>query len=354
MKYKADWESAKVRLAAFWEQEVVDRCCFEVTAPLEPHTDPTAPLEPRPANWRTDPDFLVRQYRGEFARTYYGGEAFPKTFINLGAAGHAGYFKGAKYEIHDDSVWFFPSAHTADDLVFDEESFLYQKTLELAEKFALDSRGDYIIGMPDGAGNADALAHLWGSQRLLEAMIEEPEEVQRALAKMQYAYEKEMLGAYEILKKHQIEETCIGWMGTYAARGLHAQMQSDLSVMISTDMYNEFIMPELERQCEILDYPLYHFDGIDQIRHLDSLLSIRKLRAIQWMQVAGQPRATDFIPVLRKIQQAGKGLFIMVRPHEVQPLMESLSSRGLYLSTKVSSPGEADELLQKVKGWTHE
>ena len=53
-------------------------------------------------------------------------------------------------------MWFFPSLQDPDDLEFDENSFLYKKTLELARAFVEDSKGDYMISMPDDTGNADA------------------------------------------------------------------------------------------------------------------------------------------------------------------------------------------------------
>ena len=32
MEFKNDWERAKERFCAFWQGELVDRCCFAVTA----------------------------------------------------------------------------------------------------------------------------------------------------------------------------------------------------------------------------------------------------------------------------------------------------------------------------------
>jgi len=62
------------------------------------------------------------------------------------------------------------------------------------------------------------------------------------------------------------------------------QMQCDLSVMISPEMFNRFAMPELEELCGFLDVPVYHFDGQEPIRRLDSLLSLQNLRAIHAVQ----------------------------------------------------------------------
>ena len=153
------------------------------------------------------------------------------------------------------------------------------------------------------------------------------------------------------MSEEQRGRSGVGWLRTWAP-GMHAQMQCDISVMISNQMFNRFIVPELTEQCRFLDYALYHFDGIEQLRHLDSLLSISGLDAIQWTQVAGQPPVTDYIPELIKIQKAGKSLIIHVSPGQIKPLMEQLSSKGLYLLTDAGSPQEADEIIHRGKTYT--
>ena len=62
----------------------------------------------------------------------------------------------------------------------------------------------------------------------------------------------------------------------------------------------------------------------------------------------------EYLPQLRRIQQAGKSLLIPVQPEQVQPLMENLSSRGLYLVTTVSTREEADRLIREVERMTHD
>lgn len=355
MRYKEDWDKAKARLTAFWHQEIVDRCCAAIyvyengaKAPerIVPGTD-----EERERYW-TDPEEIIQRNRKLMENTYYAGEAFPCLFLDLGAGGHAGFFKGEKHYFGD-SMWFFPSLQNPDDLEFDENSFLYKKTLELARAFVEDSKGDYMVSMPDDTGNADALSHLMGPDELLPAMIEEPEAVQRALGKIEGAYERIMREVYDIVRDNNEGGSCIQWLSTWAP-GLHAQMQCDMSVMISNPMFEEFIMPELRAQCGLLDNALYHFDGVEQIRHLDSLLSIPRLRAIQWTQVAGQEPCTEHFAELKRIQAAGKSLVILVTPDQIRPILENLSSKGLYLITNANSRDEADRMLRDIAAWTHD
>ena len=113
-------------------------------------------------------------------------------------------------------MWFFPSLTDIDALEFDESGFMYQKTLELARAFAEDSGGDYMVSMPDTTGNADALAHLMGSEELLPAMLEEPEAVARALQKIEPVYERTMREVYDIVRGVNEGGSCVDWLSTWA------------------------------------------------------------------------------------------------------------------------------------------
>lgn len=357
MLYKEDWLQAKKRMSAWWDGELIDRCCVSVVAE-KPGRKTADPIQLKPTGeedwfkYRTDPEEIIRRSRYFMEHSWYGGEAFPLVNLDLGAAGHAGFFKGAKYRL-EDTVWFFPSLNDPEKLEFDENSYLFRQTVQLAKELAADSRGDYMISMSDCSGNADVLSHLLGSEELLPLMLEEPDVVQKAMRKVQYAYEQIHRQTYDILKDVNDGGSCVGWLRTWAP-GLHAQMQSDMSVMISADMFQEFIEPELRAQCDFLEYPLYHFDGIEQIRHLDSLLSIEKLRCIQWTQVAGQPPCTEYFPELRRIQEAGKNLIIIAEPGQIRPIMENLSSKGLFLLLQAPDIETGEAMVREVASLTHE
>ena len=356
MRYKPDWEEAKKRHTAFWNHDILDRCCISVRTGDEQLNPLLEQFWQRNKHdvkkVRTTPELLIEQNRLCMEHTYYGGDAFPLASVDLGASGHAGFFKGADYQIGD-TVWFFPSLTDLAQLEFDKNSYLYQQTLITARALTEDSQGDYFVSMPDSTGNADALAHLMGSEAFLISMIDDPAATTTALEKIQRSYADIMTESYAIIKDNNQGGSCVGWLGTWAP-GFHAQMQCDLSVMISSALFKQFIMPELQAQCDLLEYPLYHFDGIEQLRHLDDLLSLPKLKTIQWTQVVGQPPVTDYIPQLQKIQAAGKNLHIAVDSRQIPPLMENLSSRGLYLTTWANSKDEADAIVKDVARMTHD
>ena len=105
---------------------------------------------------------------------------------------------------------------------------------------------------------------------------------------------------------------------------------------------------ELEELTAFLDYPVYHFDGQEQIRHLDYLLSLNKLKAIQWTPVTGQPKTSNFIGELQRIQKAGKNLILFPEVNEVEYLLDNLSSRGLHLLCRAANNEEGDYVQKTI------
>jgi 5-methyltetrahydrofolate--homocysteine methyltransferase len=83
-------------------------------------------------------------------------------------------------------------------------------------------------------------------------------------------------------------------------------LQCDFAYMIGPEMFDEFVKPELQACCRRLGNAFYHLDGVGQLPHLDSLLSIPELKGVQWVPGAGQPDTTHWPEVYRKIRAAGK------------------------------------------------
>jgi hypothetical protein len=138
------------------------------------------------------------------------------------------------------------------------------------------------------------------------------------------------------------------WLNTWSP-GKHLHLQCDFSVMISPEMFNSFAMPELEKTAKWLDHAIYHLDGMEQIRHLESILSIQKINLIQWVTVDGQPPITEFIPQLQQIQQAGKGVTLQINKKQIDTLLSQLKPGGLDIIVgDASTREEADEIVNYI------
>jgi hypothetical protein len=122
--------------------------------------------------------------------------------------------------------------------------------------------------------------------------------------------------------------------------------------MISNAMFREFFLPELLAEIDWLDRSIYHLDGPGALRHLDTLLDIRKLDAIQFVFGDGARPATRWLDVYRRIQDAGKAIHVTIEPGEMDAFMDALRPEGVMLAMTASSVEEADDIVKRVSKWT--
>ena len=365
MEYQDNWLKVKERLNAFWHQEIIDRCCIVAEAPRRGRTIPYEATfefrshvpEDQLLQYWTDPEYILKNRLLRFENTFYGGEAFPSVFLDLGASGHAGFFKGSQHQFGNGGVWFHPwiTDPETQNPVFDPDAELYRKNLELARYFAQHAGGRFFISMPDTADNLDALAHMRGATDLLMDLYDNREWVVESLETIQRVWAEFIEQFYQIVSPVNEGGSCVSWLNAYVP-GRMSQTQCDFSVMISPEDYAQLVAPELRQQLAWMDYGLYHLDGSEQVRHLDTILSLEGLNAIQWTCVTGQPSPLVYLDVLRRIQAAGKSLIIPCfnNPKDVEPLLENLSSKGLMIIAPAQSQDEAEALVKLAEKHTHE
>jgi hypothetical protein len=97
---------------------------------------------------------------------------------------------------------------------------------------------------------------------------------------------------------------------------------------------------------------IYHLDGPQALPHLDSLLQIKELNAVQWVYGAGRGRASDWMDVYKKCQAAGKGIQLYVSPDEIDIIMENLKPEGVWLGVSgVGDEESAASIIRKISKW---
>jgi 5-methyltetrahydrofolate--homocysteine methyltransferase len=109
-------------------------------------------------------------------------------------------------------------------------------------------------------------------------------------------------------------------------------------------------MPDLDTCCDYLDQGFYHLDGPGQIRHLDLLLSMPRLRGIQWIPGDGHPPADQWPDLLKRIIDAGKLCQVFVTAQGALDLVRHLGGRGfmLAISDEMASD-EAEAFLKRLR-----
>jgi 5-methyltetrahydrofolate--homocysteine methyltransferase len=220
---------------------------------------------------------------------------------------------------------------------------------EFDTKYLAAATSRYIVSTTDLGGTYDILAALRGTQRLLFDLIEYPEEVKR------FAFEQ----IEPLWKTFFMEHTdrlfaaqgaYSSWMPVYSEKRYYP-LQCDFSAMISPAMFEEFILPDLKWQTEMLERSIYHLDGPGEIPHLDLLLSLPRLNAIQWVPGDGKAPVTDpcWFDMYDRIQRAGKGLVLLgVNPDEMEPMLNHISPKGVYMCMSAKDIKQAEEIVRLV------
>jgi hypothetical protein len=358
MIYKKDWEKAKERYTAWWNREIIDRAVIQVTAPKIASSskmpDSIVWTEWDLVNNYSMPESVIEKFEERCQNTFFGGEAFPNFWINFGP-GVVSAFLGANVDIREDTVWFETPMEWNDifrNLRYDSDN----KWLNIIKKCTalVSEKGvnKYFAGLTDLGGNLDILAALRGTQNLLVDLIESPQYVQQALSMINILWFQYYNELNRILEQKM--EGTSNWMGLWSLKKWYP-LQCDFSAMISPKLFEIFVAPKLDEQCNWLDNSIYHLDGPGEIPHLDILLEIPKLQGIQWT-----PGASNFgvgseiwFPLYKKIQEKKKLLVLLdMEVKDIENVLSVLSPRGILISTRCRSVDEAQYLLKNVEKWT--
>ena len=355
--WKENWERTKEYYTAWWNFDVLDKVPLQVTAPrdgCQPKQIPEGSVEDR-LNKEKNISYTERQIQN----TFYGGLSFPQYWPNFGTDVFSAYM-GAKLKFSPLGSsqpaswvqWHKPVLEDYSDLSIlqiKKDNFYWQKTKEFIS-YALDrSQGKYLVGITDIHGGMDALAVLRGGpQQLCMDLVDNPGGVKKAMEFIWKAWHKVYEESYRIITKGQ-EGTC-AWINLWSP-GKNYPVQNDFTCLISSSMYKEFFLEEIVNEINYLDYSIYHLDGPDALKHLDMLLEIPSLNAIQWGPGTGLAKegVAKWIPIYKKIQSKKKSIIVYCKPEEIDFVLDNLRPEGLLISTGCSSEKEARQLLLEKK-----
>jgi len=361
LKYKQDWQECKERTEAWWHGEIIDRAAIRITAPKKeiPQEEVSGAdlTQEELEDYFTNPERAIPRFKERIENTYWAGEAFPVMYpVSISMVAILANYLGCPLKfVNKDTTWSDPIIDDWEQwedlsaLSFDPENKWWKKSRKLLEKGSRGAPGNYYVGMPDLNGPSEILSRLRNSQRLAVDTVRRPQKVKEAIDQINYAWYRYWQASQGLI--HQYVGGYIFMMGIWSEVPA-TDLQSDFSCMISPESFDELILPSVRQQTEWVPRTIYHLDGPDATRHLDSLLSLEKLDGIQWVPGAGAPPASEWISLLRKIQEAGKLVYIAVEKEEVEILLDKLDPEGLLMTTRCDSPREADELLEKVEQWT--
>ena len=351
------FELSMKRYEAFFKGEVYDRppVCFTFWNET-PEQRASRPSEKTYASNRER--WLDVEYRAKWTDYHIGctqfyADALPTSFPNLGPEIFSA-ICGCDYYFGPETTWTSPN-------IIDWERDMDKARVNRKNEYfiALDnfirellkySKDKFAVGFTDFHAGADHLAALRDPEVFCADLYDYPEFVKAKLASSYEEYYKLYEYFYNMTTLEG--EPTTAWINL-VVNGRYNVTQNDFSCMISTKMFEEFFLEGLIEECEKLDRCIYHLDGPDALRHLDMLLEIKKLNAVQWVCGAGNEGYSRWVPVYQKIQKAKKGMMIYVGTNELDEVFSTLSPDGVWFASVggVKTPEEADSVIERIKNW---
>jgi len=281
------------------------------------------------------------------------GDSLPIAYANLGPEVFSGFY-GCPLHFGDyGTSWSDPILHDwkdADRIQLDWNSPYLAKLLQMTDALLEISQGRFIVGMPDWHPGADCIAAFRDPQNLAIDLITNKHDVISMLNRITSDYFKIYDLFYHKLRDAGMPIT--SWT-PLVSEGKYYIPSNDFSIMISKPMYDEVFLPGIIDECRFLDRSIYHLDGPGALRHLDSILAIPELNALQWVYGSGNEGIHKWIKVYQKAQANHKGIQVMCRFDEIELVMDTLSPKGLFLSIEgVPDRASAENMLSALEKWT--
>lgn len=351
--WKPDLEESLDRVERWFNQETLDRQPVRFS---EHNADFALPHSLAGKSWPGlrekwfDAEFQVEYFIESNQHRRYHGETFPIFWPNLGPNVYAA-FHGARLEFGEVTSWIEHCLHGPDDLSklhFTKENEYYRGIRELTRVALEKSEGRYLTGYTDLHGSLDCVADWRDPQELCLDLIDDPEFVRSML---QIA-EENFLPVYDDFdaRLKAAGELSVTWMGIPSRGKMHIP-SCDFSTLISTDLFEEFFLPGLLREVSHTTHNIFHVDGTGVLRHLDRLLSVPEIQAFQWVQGVGDDAPIlQWIPVIKKIQAAGKGVVVDLRPEELEEFIAQVPRHGIYLCI-AADEREQPDILRRIQRW---
>lgn len=354
LSFRENMEEAKEQVNAWWDCRATGKPAIQMIARREhPVFSIHQPEAESIHDFWTNPEIVIPRILNQMSSTWYGGEAFPVLYPVSGriVSITCKYLGSPNIYIDKNTTWskdIISSWENCPPLKFDPSSKWWKITEKLMETCATaigENDLECFMGLPDLNGPTEVLSGLRNPEKLCMDLILEPDNVKQAARKVQDGWFEAFRRCSSIAGRFGPYFT---WMGVWSEKP-SIDLQSDFSCLISPDMFDEFILPLIKEQLSYFPHTIFHLDGPDMIRHLDRLLSLPELNAVQWIPGAGAGRASDWIDLLKRIQAGGKSVFVYCDPDEVEILTSKLDSTGLMLVVRGDIPErEAREILKRA------
>lgn len=211
---------------------------------------------------------------------------------------------------------------------------------------AADARGRYVACTPSLGGSADVLLNFRGPDRLCLDLGDRPDNILAAVDGIYSAWREMYQLIWDTLCASPHSPT-INWVGMWSDCPYHV-LECDFNSLIGPRDFQRFFLTDIDRQARAVGRGIFHLDGPGAARHIDALLELDSLQAIQYVAGAGN-HAFKYLPMLRNIQAKGKALQIACDSDEVLALARELEPAGLAFLTGFEHESDMAEVYNRLQ-----
>lgn len=338
------WPKIAARFDAWWAQACVDRPIFIGSTAhgcgpgVCKHADLVLGDE---MTW-----FEAR--KADMLALHRVGDALPNLRVDFGPVLLGGLL-GGRMEFEPHTSWTHPLidddwSNAPDGSITDNQG-LWRQLRNLMELVAADAAGRYLVCTPDLGGSADVLLNLRGSAELCFDVVERPQIVKRTIDAIYPAWRRAFALLYDVASAYGAG--LIHWLEIWSSQP-YMIPACDFNYMIGPALFNEVCLPDIARQVATVGRGVFHLDGPGATRHIDALLEVQEMQAIQFVPGSGAPSLRPWLDMLRKIQDRGRSLIIATSPDEVMDLCDALRPEGLAFMVQGTPPRQLDQLYEAL------
>lgn len=346
------FEQAMERVYAWFQGAIIDRAPIRFMGhnAFVDAANQAYPSDNLKDRW-FDAEFQVETYRKSIAGRTFHAETFPVFWPNLGPEVYAAFY-GAPLVYGEVTSWSEPIIHDwadIDTLTLDWESPYFTKLTDLTRCALERLQGLSLVGYTDLHPGVDCAAAWRDPQQLCLDMIDAPDQVERLIAIAIRDFEA-IYDHFDALLKAE-KQLSASWMGIPSFGRMHIP-SCDFSSLISPALFERFCLPVLQREVQTMTHNIFHVDGKGVAHHLDRILSVPEVHAIQWVQGVGDDQPImQWVPLIKEIQ-ARLPVIVDLNKHELDDFMTAVDPEGIFLWVGTDNEAEELALLRQVEAWT--
>jgi len=354
LRNKPDFDMAMKRIIAWYNQEMIDRVPIRFHAHNSEYDQSNNPAN---KTWNSlkerwfDTEYQVDSFIESIKGVQFIAETFPVYMPNLGPEVYAAFF-GCELEFKEVTSYSIPMIKEWEEvqkIKLDTQSAYFKKIEELTYLAIEKCNGNFMVGYTDLHPGLDCVAAWRDPQQLCVDLLLNPEEIHDLLALATKGFIETFNHFDKILKQNN--HLSVTWMGIPSFEKMHIP-SCDFAAMISPKQFEEFCLPDIENEIKLMDQNIFHLDGKGVARHLDQILELKKINAIQWVQGMGvDTPIMQWVPLIKKILAAGKSVVIDLELKELEDFISAFPNpEGLLLCIPADQKIQPD-IVKRVAKW---